>query len=357
MKKSLMLVLISLFFAITPAQGQHDLAVVLKTDPAATQIGPDESFTRTTLTVVDSEGQPAPNSYLKLHLDAPPGNSLISTDFPMVEDRPLLSYEGIVPAGTLEFEYIYPIRGVYSFEVEAGRDPSTLTVKDRLALSLSENRPEVINFIILLALLFGLGLVAGFIIGRGARAQRLATAGVVSVLGVAFVGGSISIVRAHGGGAVSHAEPFSVSHTQESMTLTYAMAPGAGRVGSLNRLTFSATDAGGNLIPETTFEVVFWHVEDDKPVFATSLYAPTGEADLEFQFFDGADHEVRLTANNALGRAALDKVVEVEGLNPPLPTKIKTTFYLVLVTFVGILIGLRLQGVQGRKQQLASLGA
>ncbi|HEX9924400.1 MAG TPA: hypothetical protein VGD99_17215, partial [Anaerolineae bacterium] len=52
----------------------------------------------------------------------------------------------------------------------------------------------------------------------------------------------------------------------------------------------------------------------------------------------------------------LNKVVEVEGLSPPLPVKIKTTFYVVLIVLAGIIIGLRLQLVQGRRQQLLPVG-
>ena len=159
-------VLLLALFGVAPAQSQGDLSVKLETNPAAGQIGPDNTFVRTTLTVVDASGQAVSNAYLKLHLDSPPGNPIISTDFPIVEDTALMNYEGILPNGVLEFESIYPIRGQYSFEVEAGRDATALSFKDTLNLSINENSNEVMNGVIFIALLLVLGLVAGIIIGN-----------------------------------------------------------------------------------------------------------------------------------------------------------------------------------------------
>lgn len=351
MKKILVLTLLIGLFTVAPAQSQADVSVVLQTDPPANQIGPDDTFAKTTLTVVDSSGQPISDAYLKLHLDSPPGNAFISTDFPIVENTPLMNFEGNLPDGVLEFEYIFPIRGVYNFEVEAGRNPLSVTFADTLTLRLRENSNEVLNFVIMLLLLVGLGVVAGFIIGRGARARQAVASSLILLLGIAFMGASVSVAQAHGGDAVSDTEPFNQSATHDDVTVTYAMTPGAGRVGTLNTLTFTATDTGGNLIPNSTFDVAFWHIEDEKPVFATTLFAPTGETSFDFQFFDGAEHEVKVNASNAPGAVELTWVIEVEGIDPPLLTKIKTTIYLVLVVFIGILIGLRIQAAQGKKHQ------
>ncbi len=350
-------VALSLLCLTIPAHSQGQVSVLLETSPAADQIGPDKTLTATTLRVVDENGQPIPNAHLKLHLDAPSGNPFISTDFPIVEGTPLLAYEGILPEGSLQFEYIYPIRGTYHFDVEAGRDAATASFQDTLNLSLSENSNEILNFIIFLIILLGLGVVAGFIIGRGAKAQRLTTAGVILLIAVGLAGTSVGSVQAHGGGDTADAESFTESGSNGDLTAAYRMTPGAGRVGTLNTLTFTATDAQNELVPDTTFDVTLWHIEDEKAVFATTLYAPSGETALTFQFFDGAEHEVRVAAHNAQGTVELQRTVEVEGLDPPLPTKLKTTFYLALITFIGILIGLRIQVVQGgKKQTLAPLG-
>jgi hypothetical protein len=354
--KIISIVLLMAFLVVIPAQSQEDLSVILETTPTAGQIGPDNTLARTSLKVVDANGQPIPQAYLKLHLDSPPGNPIISTDFPIVENTTLLEYEGTLPDGVLEFESIYPIRGQYSFHVEAGRDATSLSFKDTLSLSLGENTNEVINGIVFIGLLLGLGVVAGVIIGNGARAQRLVATGVVLTLLVSGLVISTSVAQAHGGSDVAQSEPFNESATDGDLTLTYAMNPGAGRVGTLNTLSFQATDSSGALAPETVFELKLWHIEDEKPVFTTRLYAPDGQTGFKFQFFDGAEHEVRVTASNARGSVDLTRIVEVEGIDPPLPVKIKTTIYLVLVSFVGVLIGLRLQIIRGKKSDFAPVG-
>jgi hypothetical protein len=355
--KITMILLVLALFMTTPAQSQGDLSVRLETNPGISQIGPDNTFAHTTLTVVDANGQAVSNAYLKLHLDSPPGNPIISTDFPIVEHTPLLEYEGTLPNGVFEFDYIYPIRGQYSFEVEAGRDASSLSFKDILSLSISENRNEVVNGIIFMAGLLSLGIVAGIIIGNGARAQRMATAGIIlGILVSGFFGSAAPLVQAHDGDQQPHAEPFTESATNGDLTLTYTMNPGAGKVGTLNTLTLTATNSGGAPVSDTTFEVKFWHIEDDKPVFTTQLYAPTGQTQFDFEFFDGAQHEVRLTARNTTGTVDLTKVVDVEAVDSPMAVKIKTTVLLVLVTLVGILIGLRVQVIRGKKRELAPAG-
>jgi hypothetical protein len=357
MKMLVMLPWLFLFFFVAPVQSQGDLSVELETTPGASQIGPDNTFAKTTLRVVDAAGQTVPNAYLKFHLDAPPDNAFVSTDFPIVENTPLMDYEGVLPDGVLEFDYIYPIRGTYSFVVEAGRDASTLKYEDTLTLQLNENRNEILNFVLFGLILLGLGIAAGFIIGRGARAQRMAATGIALLLGMGLVSGSAFTAQAHDGGNVSSAEAFTEQSTNGNLTLSYSMNPGGGRVGSLNRLTLTATDSSGQLVPDTTFEVAFWHIEDEKPIFATTLFAPAGESNLKFQFFDGAEHEVRLAASNPAGTVGLTRVVEVEGLSPPLPVKIKTTVYLVALVLAGIFIGLRIQAVRAKKLEAMPVGA
>jgi hypothetical protein len=357
MKKIIFLILTAWLLVYAPAQSQSDLAVVLETTPSSGQIGPDETLTQTTLRVVDRNGQVISDAYLKLHLDAPPGNAFISTDFPIVEDTPLFEYEGTLPEGVLAFDTIYPIRGTYRFQVEAGRNAATPVFEDTLTLTLAENRNEIINFAVFVAFLLGLGIVAGFIIGRGSNARQMAMTGMALWLGLGLISGSTYPVQAHGGDGVSDTEPFTEQSRQGDLSLALTMSPGAGRVGTLNQLNFAVTDQAGSLVPDTTFDITFWHVEDDKQVFATTLAAPEGETAFEFQFFDGAEHEVRVIAHNAAGTVDLSKVVEVQALSPPLPLKIKTAIYLVLIVLVGIIIGLRLQLGQSRRQKLLPVGA
>ncbi|GEM_PF-2146769 len=341
---------------ILPAGGaawaQEDgLQVVVTTDPPPEQIGPDRTLARTTLTVVDASGQPVPGAYLKLHLDAPQGNPVISTDFPIVEGTSLLEYAGVLPQGTLSFDYIYAIRGQYTFQMEAGRDAASLRPMAPFRMTLRENPDEVRNFLLLVAGLFLFGVLAGAIIAGGAAAQ---SAVALLLLGLILFPG---MAQAHSNDPPSDVAPFTQEARNGDLTLVYEMAPGAGKVGSINRLAFRLLDAQGQPVPETTFDLVLWHVEDDKPIFATTLFAPEGVTSLDFQFFDGAEHQVRLSAQSPAGEVSLARVVEVEGINPPMAVKVKTTIYMLLLVLIGILVGMRLRLARARGRSLAPVGA
>ena len=335
-----------------PIQAQGDeLRVVVTTDPPPEQIGPDKTLARTTVTVVDGSGQPVPGAYLKLHLDAPEGNPFISTDFPIVEGTSLLEYAGVLPQGTLSFDYIYAIRGEYTFAMEAGRDANSLRPVSPFRMTLRENPDEVRNFLVMVAGLFLFGLLAGIVIAGGATAQRAVA---VLLLGVILLPGT---ALAHSNDPPSDVAPFTQEATAGDLTLVYEMAPGAGKVGAINRLAFRLVDAQGQPVPETTFDLVLWHIEDEKPIFATTLFAPEGVTSLDFQFFDGAEHEVRLSAQSPAGDVSLARVVEVEGINPPMAVKVKTTLYMVLLVLAGILVGLRLRLGRAQGRTLAPAGA
>jgi hypothetical protein len=293
--------------------------------------------------VISESGHAVPGVFIKLLLHSPQRNFFISTDFPWVEDTPLIVYEGYLPDGLFTFDYIYPIRGKYRMEVLAGNDPAALLAAGTLTLELRENREDIKNLSLFLTLLLGFGVIAGLIIGRGARARKA-----VMVCWVLFVcGGTVHGIspiayadHAHGHhpGAKS-SDPIRETASGSGILLDFAMKPGAGKVGMLNELNFSAKDSQGLWIPDTVFVVGIRHIEDDKLVFFTSLLGKDGKAQLRFQFFDGAEHEIRVMAGNAQGQVQLSRVVEVEALHPPLLTKIKTTFYFVGIMLIGILAG------------------
>lgn len=330
-----------LIFVLPIASASAALTIDITTNPSVQEIGPDASFVNTTFTVKDEQGQVVPGAYVKIHVHSPKRNPIISTDFPWVEYTHLIEYAGYLPAGIWSFDYIYPIRGSYRIDVQAGLNPESLSEKKSLALSISENRVELRNIIILLCLLAGFGFIAGTIIGRGARSKMAMASLTLISLGLA-VSNVYAEDHAHHG-SNSTLPAFTETAAGSNMTVDFTMNPGGGKVGMLNEVTLTAKDAQGALIPETIFDVKLWHIEDDKPVFSTKLLGKDGRAKINFQFFDGAEHEVRVVAKNGLGEMTLTRVVDVEAIHPPMSAKVKTDIYFVLITFLGILLGLRLQ--------------
>ena len=150
--------------------------VTLTTVPAPSEIVPDLTLARVKLAVIDRDGRPITNVVIGMDLVAPASGPFISTDFPLVEGTKLLSYRGASPDGTLEFDYLWPIRGRYDVTLTASPAQGSLTPFDpittHIGLSLNENPAEVNNAIMMVALLGAFGLVSGLVLGRSLKLQR-----------------------------------------------------------------------------------------------------------------------------------------------------------------------------------------
>ncbi len=333
------------------ASANNDLTVQMKTTPAASEISPihnmpEGRLAHVTLTVVDKDGRVVPNSFIKVHIHAPKKH-LISTDFPWVEDTHLIEYVGALPTGVMEFDYGFPIRGTYRFDLQAGRDVNALSDKVSTMLSISENKIVRKNLYILIAILFVIGLISGVVIGRGARAQKIA----VGLSMILFLCLSLTTKMSSADGGDHHHMMMTTNNVPaieetasgSQMVLNFKMNPGEGRVGMQNEMNFSVKDKNGRLIPNTTYELKLWHMEEDTPVFVGSFYSPDGALNFKYQFTDGAPHEVRLTARNTLGTIELKKSFEVQRMHPPFAIRFRTEILLLLIVLVGIVLGLKTQ--------------
>lgn len=126
--------------------------------------------------------------------------------------------------------------------------------------------------------------------------------------------------------------------------LTVDLDPGIARVGELTALKFSLKNLeSGALVENVNYVIHLQHVEDGFVVFEGTYFAPSGEWVLDFGFFDGAEHELTVTAQPATADAfapvTLGHVIEVQGPSPPFGTKLKITFWFVLAVFGGIVVG------------------
>lgn len=126
--------------------------------------------------------------------------------------------------------------------------------------------------------------------------------------------------------------------------LSVELDPGIARVGELTAITLRLENLeSGALVENVNYVIQLRHIEDGFIVFEGTYLAPSGEWVLDFGFFDGAEHELTVTAQSAAGDAfapvTLGHVIEVQGPSPPFGTKLKITFWFVLAILGGIVVG------------------
>ncbi|MCX6021892.1 MAG: hypothetical protein NTZ05_09215 [Chloroflexi bacterium] len=115
-----------------------------------------------------------------------------------------------------------------------------------------------------------------------------------------------------------------------------------------DQVTMSAklVTTAGAPVSNVQFEIVHWHLEDSKIVFATKVVSPDGVFEWQSDFYDGVPHEIRVKAspvpNSSLQFASIDvaPVVMLEALAPPLRVKVQGTIYLMAVIGIGAVLGL-----------------
>lgn len=321
------------------------LTVTIETSPPAHEIRPDLDDVKVTLHVL-LHGQPLSNGHLQVRVTAPPSPSILSTDFPIVEGTPLLALASDLQAGAWSFDYLFPIRGTYTFDLTVSPvlgGPTFPVTTWRQTLHLAENPAEVRNIWLLVVGLFLLGGVAGVLFARSAAAREglHATALVSLFLFASLVlPGSVAVSRA--------AETVSGSHGVEGEAgwrLTVRPTPAQATVGQLVRfdIALSKTDSVPAKADTARITMAMHHVEDDKMVFQTTLYTRQGQASEQFQFFDGAPHTVTVTAvpGSAEVHAPLQVKfdMDVAGIHPPMAVKLRTLALLLGVMVVGMVAG------------------
>ncbi|MCH2205452.1 MAG: hypothetical protein MK132_06245 [Lentisphaerales bacterium] len=106
------------------------------------------------------------------------------------------------------------------------------------------------------------------------------------------------------------------------------------RVGDMAYLEFQLKNDAA-LQKDVIYEVSFVHIEDDKEVFKTQIYAPQGKASWGQQFFDGAEHMVTVKAlpktQGLFKPIKAEMIVGVEGIDPPAGVVIKTMILLLVI--------------------------
>lgn len=136
--------------------------------------------------------------------------------------------------------------------------------------------------------------------------------------------------------------------TAGGVRLNVTLSPEAGKVGEVVNIQGRVTDASGAPVRNVRFELISHHLEDDVPIFRTAFVAPDGTFSWGNQFWDGTEHELRITASPGpdasaqFGPLALRRVVEVEPVPPSVGNQLRALFWLLLPVALGLAIGVPL---------------
>lgn len=356
-------------------------SVRLETRPAVGQVKPFEAEAddrqnpvELTLQAVDGAGQPLENVKMRLKVLTPPQTPWFTTDFPIVEGTTLLEMESLAPQGELKLQQMLPIRGTYTLQVNVTPiAPNAFTpFQKTLTLSVSENGLKYRNLAILAIVLFAVGLGGGWVIGSrqpvrsgeiAPQRVRLLLSGaiIVAIAVLLFVNVSAEFAQSHHSMAMSHGtedapsaqRPTAMNAQGLEMRLS---GDTSARVGQLAHLQVSVLDRRTKQpITDVMLKVTTTQLENNWVSFAyQGALDRTGIFPWQQQFFDGAPHSIEVEAipqSNAkqmFQPLQVGQNISVEGVAPPLITRLISLAYFVATVAVGLLLGLGLRQRQGK---------
>lgn len=362
---------------VSAPAGQAQPRVELTTDPPLAEVLPFKDPVTLDLAVVDENGQPLPNVTLDLQLMAPAPTPWLTSDFPVVEGTPLLDLQMTSASGQVQVQQVMPIRGNYQLQVQVSPQATNATTPafepftETLMVTVPENPVKYRNLAILLAILFLAGLGGGWVIGSDQRTEdgeiapqpvRLLLSGMALVaIALLFY---ISLTAERADAHSSHAGPLpdtTPALPPPPADITAKLNEGAiARVGQAIPLTVQVADAAtGAPIQQAQLEVQAISEEYGLPMLAFAAQTnDQGEFTWEQQFVDGAPHRLRVRVSPAAnGEAAfapfqLTKIVEVEGVAPPLLVRLISLGYFTAVLALGTMLGYHL-----RRRLMPSVGS
>jgi hypothetical protein len=337
------------------AIGQAEEAAVtveVASTPPLERIRPNTDLARVTLTVL-LHGKPLGQGHVKVQLTAPPRTKILATGFPRVEGTPLLTLDSELTDGHLTLQYLFPIRGTYTFDLEIAPvpgGPAFPPTSLRKTIRIYENPVVRRNAWLLITGLFILGGITGVIFSRSAAArERLLSRAIVGPLVLCCgVLAPLSTVAAHVGHtehAVHGAPERQVIRGDKGWELEIHSSPMPATVGHLVQLAIWLRK-DGEVFPgmtEVSIEVV--NQEEAQAVVGTHIRARQGHISQSIQFYDGVLHTIAVTVRpmdeEASAGAPPTAVLSVDvlALHPPLAIQIRMMALLLGVLVGGMAIG------------------
>jgi hypothetical protein len=129
----------------------------------------------------------------------------------------------------------------------------------------------------------------------------------------------------------------------DSSELIITFTPGKATVGELTTISGEVRDKQNGLVPNVKVKITTHHVEDDKPMFSGEFLSLDGTFTWDNQFFDGAEHNVIVTASPTEESIQFEPItseylIDVEGYHPPKTIVVKTLLFLILITAISMML-------------------
>ena len=366
---------LSILYSLVGVSQTPQSQVLLSTNPSLEKILPFEAATERkhspvsfTLQAVDSSGKLLTNALIKLQISTPGRNPLLTTDFPMVEGTKLLEMEAATPSGKLEFQQMLPIRGNYQIQVNVSPLVANAftSYQQTLNLNVRENPVKYKFFAVIVAILFSIGLLGGWVIGgqeelkAGEIAPRsvrllLSALTLVAIVTLLFINITAEVAEAHGDEHSSKSEKIAPSISQSQGMEIKIAGDKLATVGKLANLSVEVKDSTtGAAIKDVGLRVKTIALEDNLTVFAYQGFPnQAGKLIWQEQFFDGSPHKVEVEAislpesQRQFPAVKIAQLVEVEGIVPPIYIRLIGLFYFTAIVGIGMMIGLLIQHRKG----------
>jgi hypothetical protein len=309
-----------LFFLLVTANTEARAKTIdLQIQPGLENIRPLSKPARLTLTLRDGAGKAIDRARLQIRLYAPPRGLFFSTDFPQVEGTPLIEIETPSFQGKLEWEYVFPIRGVYRLEVSAV-DGVGDGLKQVFPLRIRESRTKLVYLGTFLAGLFLFGLMVGRLFTPRSGMAHI-VGGLLWLLGWVL---SVSPAMAQ--------QLMTKVPAEKKFVIRLEVSPPT--VGQLSDIHLRLFEEKTGKSHPTHLTLAITQLEKGKRIFFLKQIPTNGNLAFKFHFVDGSPHRVSSIAElKGRNPIRVEKVVAVTGIEPPKAVSLRA-----LVLFFGVLV-------------------
>ncbi|NIO11483.1 MAG: hypothetical protein GTO40_27075 [Deltaproteobacteria bacterium] len=314
----------SLLLSIATAHGEGKANTIeLEVQPGVESIRPLSKPAKLSLIVRDGSGKTVDRSRLQIRMFAPAPGLILSTDFPQVEGSPLLELEIPSSKGVAEWEYVFPIRGVYRLEVSAV-DGTGQTVKRTFSLPIKETRAKLFYLGLFSAALF----VFGFWVGRLFTPTSTSIASFFLWLGITGLATGPAVAQ----------EPTKEPTSEHELFIQQEVSPPT--VGRLSEIRWRLFNKKTNEPSPARLTLVITRLEKEKQIFALKQIPTDGTFAFKFNFFDGSLHQLTSKAEQR-GKEPIQATtnVSVRGVEPSKAISLRSLALFLAVLFIGLITG------------------